>query len=147
MQSEVLWLRVISNFPKPSCQGFQPDSYGWGFRKVTLRDILDDKVPENWISDRVILIGYGASSLKDYVLVPYSSRIAAAAQSITGVELQAYFISELLSAPQGRPLLHSWSNTVECLWILGCGYLGAVTRWRIKSTVNSFLVVVLICFL
>jgi CHASE2 domain-containing sensor protein len=66
MQSGVLWLRVISNFPKPSCQGFQPDSYGWGFRKVTLRDILDDKVPENWISDRVILTGYGASSLRNY---------------------------------------------------------------------------------
>jgi diguanylate cyclase (GGDEF)-like protein/PAS domain S-box-containing protein len=137
--------QIISNFPKPRCQSCKPDT--WGFRKVTLQDVLDDKVPESWISDRIVLIGSSASSLPDSILVPYSSRIAVAAKSIAGVELQAYFISELLNAADGRPLLRVWPNAVEYLWIILCGYLGAVTRWRIKSTASSFLAVTLICLL
>jgi diguanylate cyclase (GGDEF)-like protein/PAS domain S-box-containing protein len=137
--------QIISNFPKPRCESC--DENAWGFRKVTLRDILDDKVPENWISDRIVLIGSNAPSLPDSILVPYSSRIAGAVQSTAGVELQAYFISELLSAADGRPILRVWSNTIELLWIIGCGYLGAVVRWRIKSISRSFLAVAVICFL
>ncbi|AFZ03550.1 CHASE2 domain-containing protein [Calothrix sp. PCC 6303] len=139
--------QIISNFPKPRCETCEEKENAWGFRKVTLRDVLNDKVPESWISDRIVLIGSDASSLPDSILVPYSSQIVGNAQSITGVELQAYFISELLQAADGRPLLRVWSNGIEWLWIVVCGYLGAVTRWRIKRTSYSFLAVSLICFL
>lgn len=138
--------QILANFPKPFCPKCQGES--WGFRKVSLRDLLADRVPENWISDRIVLIGSTAASLQDYVQTPYSSQLMGTAKPTAGVELQAYFISELIAAAlNGRPLIKIWSDSVEWLWILVCAYLGAMTRWRIQNTTNSFLTILLLCCL
>ncbi len=136
--------QILANFPKPLCQSCQPES--WGFRKVSLRDVLADKVPENWIRDRIVLIGSTAPSLQDYVQTPYSTKFIGTAKPTAGVELQAYFISELITAAlDGRPLIKVWSNSLEWSWILVCAYLGAVTRLRIQNTTTSFLTILLLC--
>lgn len=136
--------QIISNFVKPSCFGC--DSDNWGFRKVSLRDVLSDQVPENLIKDRIILIGSTAPSLQDYAQTPYSSQFVGKPKTITGVELQAYFISELISAAlYSRPLIKVWPEIVEYLWIFVCAYSGVVTRYRIKANTASFLVILLFC--
>ncbi|MBF2066586.1 MAG: CHASE2 domain-containing protein [Calothrix sp. C42_A2020_038] len=135
--------QIISNFSKPSCATCYPDN--WGFRRVSLRDILHDKVPENWINDRIVLIGTTAPSLQDYVQTPHSSPFVGTIRTVPGVELQAHFISELISAAlNSRPLIKVWSNLIEYLWIFVCAYLGAITRYRIKSTTASFLTIILL---
>ncbi len=135
--------QILANFPKPLCQSCQPD---WGFRKVSLRDVLADKVPENLISDRIVLIGSTAASLQDYVQTPYSTKFIGTAKPTAGVELQAYFISELITAAlDGRPLIKVWSNSLEWSWILACACLGVVTRIRIQNTTTSFLTILLLC--
>ncbi len=135
--------QIVANFPKPLCQSCQPES--WGFRKVSLRDVLADKIPDSWISDRIVLIGSTAASLQDYVQTPYSTQFIGPAKLTAGVELQAYFITELIAAAlDDRPLVKIWSNWLEWSWILVCAYLGAMTRWRIQNTINSFLTILLL---
>lgn len=138
--------QILANFSSSSCETCKPEP--WGFRKIPLREVLADRVPENWIRDRIILIGSTAPSLQDYVQTPFSSPLMGSARTMAGVELQAHFTNELIAAAlDGRPLIKVWSNPLEWLWILVCAYLGAITRWRIKSITASFATIVSLCFL
>ncbi|PAX53227.1 CHASE2 domain-containing protein [Brunnivagina elsteri] len=138
--------QILTNFSSSSCETCKPEP--WGFRKVPLREVLADRVPENWIRDRIILIGSTAPSLQDYVQTPFSSPLIGTARTMAGVELQAHFTNELVAAAlDGRPLIKVWSNSLEWLWIIVCAYLGAITRWRIKSITASFSTIVGLCFL
>jgi diguanylate cyclase (GGDEF)-like protein/PAS domain S-box-containing protein len=138
--------QILANFSSSSCETCKPEA--WGFRKVPLREVLADRVPENWIRDRIILIGSTAPSLQDYVQTPFSSPIIGTARAMAGVELQAHFTNELVAAAlDGRTLIKVWSNSLEWLWIIVCAYLGAITRWRIKSITASFAAIVALCFL
>ncbi|MEH2011195.1 CHASE2 domain-containing protein [Nostoc sp.] len=137
--------QILTNFPKPKYQSSSGEFYS--FRQVSMRDVLADKVEDNLIKDRIILIGSTAPSLQDFVLIPYSSSLMGTAEPIPGIQLQAYFISELISAAlQGRPLLKVWPDFVENLWIFIWSYLGAVTTWRIRHATRSLLSILASCF-
>ncbi|MBH8573040.1 CHASE2 domain-containing protein [Nostocaceae cyanobacterium CENA369] len=116
--------QILSNFPKLGCEG-SGSQKRCGYRQVTMSDVLNNKVPTSWIRDRIVLIGSTAPSLQDFVFIPQSSRIMGTAKPIAGIELQAYFISELISAVlEERPLLKAWSEQVESLWILAFSWIG-----------------------
>ncbi|MCC5598665.1 CHASE2 domain-containing protein [Nostoc favosum] len=136
--------QILTNFPKPKCQS---SSREWcSFRQVSMRDVLADKVKENFIKDRIILIGSTAPSLQDFVFIPYSSSLIGTAKPVPGIQLQAYFISELISAAlQGRPLLKVWPDLVEYLWIFIWSYLGTVTTWRIRHAAKSLFSILVSC--
>ncbi|MEI1373681.1 CHASE2 domain-containing protein [Nostoc sp. UHCC 0926] len=137
--------QILTNFPKPKYQSSSGEFYS--FRQVSMRDVLADKVEENLIKDRIILIGSTAPSLQDFVLIPYSSSLRGTAKPVPGIQLQAYFISELISAAlQGRPLLKVWPDLVENLWIFIWSYLGAVTTWRIRHATRSLISILVSCF-
>ncbi|MBW4561767.1 MAG: CHASE2 domain-containing protein [Mojavia pulchra JT2-VF2] len=134
--------QIISNFPKPRC----PISYikTCRYRHVSIMDVLADRVPKEWISDRIVLIGSTALSLQDFVFIPHSSRLMGAAQPVAGVELQAYFISELISAAlEGRPLLKVWPKLGEYLWIFAWSYVGAIITRRIRRPSGSIISIIL----
>ncbi|MEH2406721.1 CHASE2 domain-containing protein [Nostoc sp.] len=137
--------QILTNFPKPKCQSScgEFDS----FRQVSMKDVLADKVEENLIKNRIILIGSIAPSLQDFVFIPYSSSLRGTAKPVPGIQLQAYFISELISAAlQGRPLFKVWPDLVENLWIFIWSYLGAVTTWRIRHATISLISILVSCF-
>ncbi len=101
-------------------------------RKVTLTDVLQDRVDPSWIRDRIILIGVTAPSLNDYFYTPYS-RGQESNHQMPGVEIHAQMISQLLNAAlEGQPLMSTWSDRVEILWILGWAGVGAVLSWKIN---------------
>ncbi|TAF07237.1 MAG: CHASE2 domain-containing protein [Nostocales cyanobacterium] len=130
--------QILSNFPKPRCQ--YSSAQPCGYDHVSLQDVLTDKVPEKLIRDRIILIGSTAPSLQDFVFIPYSSPLIgmSEAQPIAGVQLQAYFINELISAAlQGRPLLKVWSDFIESLWIFMWSFIGSLIISKIKRLRNS----------
>ncbi|HYX14100.1 MAG TPA: CHASE2 domain-containing protein, partial [Nostoc sp.] len=136
--------QILTNFPKPKCQS---SSGEWcSFRQVSMKDVLADKVKENFIKDRIILIGSTAPSLNDFAFIPYSSSLMGTAEPLPGIQLQAYFTSELISAAlQGRPLLKVWTDLVEYLWIFIWSYLGTVTTWRIRHATKSLFSIVVSC--
>ncbi|MEH2235938.1 CHASE2 domain-containing protein [Nostoc sp.] len=137
--------QLLTNFPKPKCQSSCGEFYS--FCQVSIRDVLADKVKENLIKDRIILIGSTAPSLQDFVFIPYSSSLMGTAKPVPGIQLQAYFISELISAAlQGRPLLKVWPDLVEDLWIFVWSYLGAVMTWRIRHATRGLLSILVSCF-
>ncbi|AVH62907.1 CHASE2 domain-containing protein [Nostoc sp. 'Peltigera membranacea cyanobiont' N6] len=137
--------QLLTNFPKPKCQGSSKELCN--FRQVSMRDVLADKVKENLIKDRIVLIGSTAPSLQDFVFIPYSSSLMGTAKPVPGIQLQAYFISELISAAvSGRPLLKVWPDLVEDLWIFVWSYLGAVTTWRILHATRGLLSILVSCF-
>ncbi|WGV26056.1 CHASE2 domain-containing protein [Halotia branconii] len=135
--------QILSNFPKPGCKNSSSGKL-CGYRQVTMSDVLANKVDKNLISDRIVLIGSTAPSLQDFAFIPQSSRLMGAAEPITGIELQAYFISELISAAiEGRPLLKTWPQLWESLWIFTWSYLGAVMTWQVRSKSQSMFSILL----
>ncbi|MHC5595299.1 MAG: CHASE2 domain-containing protein, partial [Nostoc sp.] len=144
VEADARGYQILTNFPKPKCQSSSGEFCS--FSQVSIRDILADKVKENLIKDRIILIGSTAPSLNDFVFIPYSSSLMGAAKPIAGIQLQAYFISELISAAlEGRPLLKFWSDPVEYLWMFIWSCLGAVTAWRIRHPTKSLFSVLFSC--
>jgi CHASE2 domain-containing sensor protein len=87
-------------------------------QRVTIEDVLDGKLSEKDVRDRIVLIGVTATSgVNDYHLTPY--------QSLPGVTVQAQMVSQILSAVlDGRALLTVWAPWGDALWILGWGLVG-----------------------
>ncbi|MCP2731629.1 CHASE2 domain-containing protein [Limnofasciculus baicalensis] len=109
------------------------------FQTVSIDQILADKVPAELLRDRIIIIGSRAPSLEDVFYTPYSDGRAGVAQSIFGVELQASFTSQILSAVlDGRPLIKVLSKPIEWVWIFGWSVLGAAIIWKLRSPLRSF---------
>ncbi len=136
--------QIVSNFPKPGCHSSSVESCG--YLQVSMKDVLENKVSKSLISDRIVLIGSTAPSIHDFVFIPHSLRFIGTAQPIPGIQLQAYFISEFISAAlEGRPLLQIWSSTWECLWIFTWSYVGSVITWRIRYPIQSILSTLLSC--
>ncbi|BAZ06248.1 CHASE2 domain-containing protein [Calothrix sp. NIES-3974] len=141
--------QIIANFPKPQCLpawNEQCGRHGWGFRQVSLLDVLENRVADDWFRDRIVLIGTTASSLQDFTLIPYSSRLMGQAETFAGVELQAFFISELLSATlDQRPLIKVWPDSLEIGWIFLWSYFGSITWWRSQSGRSAFFTAIILC--
>lgn len=97
-----------------------PRSGPQAFRRVSLTQVLAGQVNPEWIRDRVVLVGITATSVKDLI---NSGAIASPTPGIVyGVEMQAQATSQIIQAAiAGRPLLRTWPETWEYLWILGWG--------------------------
>ncbi|MEI6428589.1 MAG: adenylate/guanylate cyclase domain-containing protein [Pseudanabaena sp. ELA607] len=104
------------------------------FQNVPLSDVLENRVPRNFFQNRIVLIGPTATSLNDFFFTPFSNNFGDL-QRTSGVEVQANLISQIISAAvDSRPLIHTWPEIVEVLWILGWGLLGALLTWRWRNT-------------
>lgn len=108
------------------------------FETVSMTDILEDKVPENWGRDRVILIGYMGESFGDSFLTPHSSELLGLPETMSGVEIHANITSQLInSALSGRPLMNTVSEQIEILLILIGSGIGIFLIWRFSSWQTS----------
>jgi CHASE2 domain-containing sensor protein len=87
--------------------------------KVTMSDLLDDKISVETVKGRIVLIGTTAESYKDYHPTPYKMDEGYVLE-IPGIVLQAHMISQLISAVKDkRPLIHIWAGWMDALWIWG----------------------------
>jgi diguanylate cyclase (GGDEF)-like protein/PAS domain S-box-containing protein len=120
--------QILANFKGPA----------GSFRRVSMTEVLANQVPEDWVRDRIILIGSTATSLKDFFSTPYSNGFSKSPQRVSGVEVQANFVSQILDAAQGKPaLINVWSDSIECLWIWVWCCLGGVLIWGAPSLITS----------
>jgi len=108
------------------------------FRTASMSDVLSGKVPPDFVRSRAVLIGSTAPSLKDFNQNAYSSGLFAPPQQIPGVELQAHFLSQILSAAlDGRGGIKVWHEAAEFLWILLWSWAGANVSWKLRSIGRS----------
>ncbi|MEO0535632.1 MAG: CHASE2 domain-containing protein [Cyanobacteria bacterium P01_A01_bin.123] len=95
------------------------------FRVVTFQDVLSGNFDPDWVRDRIVLIGMTAPSVRDYSIVATTSLIDQNTNFVYGVEIQAHAVSQIISAALNqRPLIKSWPELGEYLWILGWGLVG-----------------------
>ncbi|ACK69850.1 adenylate/guanylate cyclase with Chase sensor [Gloeothece citriformis PCC 7424] len=111
------------------------------FETVSMTDILEDRVPPDWGRDRIILIGKVGESFKDLFFTPYSSGLFGLPKPVSGVEIHANLTSQIISAAlDGRPLIRTWSEPKEWLWILFWSGVGSILSWQLRYTdgIKSF---------
>ncbi|MEO0769773.1 MAG: adenylate/guanylate cyclase domain-containing protein, partial [Cyanobacteria bacterium J06649_4] len=105
---------------------------GRHFETVSLMDVLNERIPSNWASDRVVLIGAVGESSKDFFYTPYSSNpLSSLSVGMAGVEIHANLTSQIISAAlEGRPLIKSWAEPIEWIWVLFWSGVGALIMWQ-----------------
>ena len=112
--------------------------------QVSLADLLAGKVNAEAVRDRIVLIGTTDSSFKDYWLTPYS-RNAVSGDQTYGVFMQAQMVSHLLGTVlDGRPLIKSWPEWVEWLWIVGGAGGGSLIVLGFRRRFSGRLLLVLL---
>jgi CHASE2 domain-containing sensor protein len=116
------------------------------FRTLSLKDINDieaGKSNPNVLRDtfggRIVLIGVTAPSIKDFINTSAIANLQPPGK-IYGVEFHAHVASQIISAVlDGRPVLKTWSQGWEYLWIVSWGilaiYLGRLTKSPLKNLV------------
>jgi len=111
------------------------------FRRVSLTDVLERRIPADFARDRIVLIGYDSLTDIERIWTPYSSDWLEQASLLetSRVRLHADFASQLISAAmEGRPLLRGWPEWIEWLWILVWSATGATIVWcRYQRTVAT----------
>lgn len=109
------------------------------FDIVPLRDVLEDKLPQNWGRDRIILIGRVGASYDDLFYTPYSGGLINIPERMSGIEIQANLISQILTSSLSHDtLIHSWSEPEKYLWIFAWAGFGAIVTWKWRYTGVAF---------
>jgi CHASE2 domain-containing sensor protein/two-component sensor histidine kinase len=108
------------------------------FRRVSMMQVLNGAVPEDWIRDRVILIGITATSGRDMVKSEAVEHNASGL--IFGIETHAHVTSQIISTVlDDRPLLMVWADGWDYVWIIGWGVLGILFGRIFASPVKTLL--------
>jgi len=111
--------------------------------RVTLTDVLRNRVRPDDVRNRIVLIGVTAPSVGDYFATPYSTG-GGTYQKIAGVFIHAQMVSQILSvAKNQRPLLWVLPQWGELLWIWGWSILGGLLAWRYRSVLHLELALLL----
>ncbi|MEO0867057.1 MAG: CHASE2 domain-containing protein [Cyanobacteria bacterium J06642_11] len=110
------------------------------FEKITYSDLMAGQGIDPVLRDRIVLVGYTAASVKDFVS---SGAVAGVSPSLVpGMDVQAHAVSQLVSAVlDGRPFLRWLPEGVEYLLIV-VGSLGglALAQWGRKPLVHFLIV-------
>ncbi|PZO44601.1 MAG: diguanylate cyclase [Pseudanabaena frigida] len=103
------------------------------FEKISLTNVLENRIPPNLLRDRIVLVGTTAPSLNDNHQSPYKSSL------MSGVVVHANSTSQIISAAlDGRSLLQATSKPLNYLWIFLWGIVGAksgasfIRNWRLS---------------
>ncbi|MEW6496722.1 MAG: CHASE2 domain-containing protein [Cyanobacteriota bacterium] len=103
-----------------------------GVKQVSISEVLDGKLDPALVKDRIVLVGYTASIVKDDFYTPYSAGLQDS-QKMPGVVIHAQHVSQILSSVlDERPLIWYWPEGNEILWILGWSLVGGIVAWRIR---------------
>jgi CHASE2 domain-containing sensor protein len=102
--------------------------------KVTLQQFLSHQFNPNLVRNRIVIIGTIDPSFNDHHWrTPYSEG-SFLVKNMTGMEIQAHMVSQILSAVlDKRPLIWSWSKPVEIMWIWSWSLVGGLLAWYLKS--------------
>jgi CHASE2 domain-containing sensor protein len=107
--------------------------------QVKLTDVLEGKINQNLVKDKIVLIGYTTETVKDFFYTPYSAG-KDKNQFMPGIVTHAQVVSQILSAVlDDRPLFWFWPEWVEILWISGWSILGGTLAWRITHPTRLIL--------
>ena len=88
------------------------------FHHISLTEVLENRIPEDFLRDRLVFIGAKAPSLNDNYSTPYNSDLLAPTELIPGVVIHANLTSQIISAAlENRPMLRAIAKPLNWLWI------------------------------
>ncbi|AFZ21760.1 adenylate/guanylate cyclase domain-containing protein [Allocoleopsis franciscana] len=121
VRADVGGYQILSNFHKTR----------GGVPKISITDVLEDRIPANLMRGRIVLIGTVAASLNDNFYTPYTTNPHT---FWSGVELHADLASQILSAAlDGRQLLRGVPEPIEWFWVFLWSSVGTALGWRVRS--------------
>ncbi|MBD2465124.1 CHASE2 domain-containing protein [Oscillatoria sp. FACHB-1407] len=127
VRTDVGGYQILSNF-----RHFQQE-----FTRVSLSDLLAGRVPADLMRDRIVLIGTTAASVSDRLNAPRLDN-SDNLPGVPGVMIHADITSQLLSAAlEGRPVLRTWSEAGEWVWIGIWAVVGSFLGWRFQSPLRT----------
>ncbi|MBV6626258.1 MAG: CHASE2 domain-containing protein [Rivularia sp. (in: Bacteria)] len=104
-------------------------------RRITLQEVLADKLTPDLVKDKIVIIGTTAESFNNYWSTPYS--LKSPHNKTPGVIIHAHMVSQIISAAlDNRPLLWVWSKWAEAVWIYCWAIVGGMLAWRCKSSLQ-----------
>ncbi len=115
------------------------------FHHISMTEVLENRIPADFMSDRLVFIGSKAPSLNDNFPTPYNSTLLAPTELVPGVVIHANLTSQVISAAlENRPMLRATAKPLNWLWIFfwsGCSAtLGKIfIRKRWVTVVGIFL--------
>lgn len=113
--------QILLNYRGGTCQ-HEPKNCP--FTVVSLTEVLEDKIPSNLMSDRLVLIGIFAESVADLFSTPYT---VDSWTTFAGVEIHAHLASQMISeAKDGRKGIKATSEWVEIFWFITWSGLGGI---------------------
>ena len=116
------------------------------FQTFSMQAVLSGDVAPESIRDRIVLIGATAETQNDFAATPYTRQQPYQPKSsrtwsstwISGVALQAQFVSQIVSAAlDGRLMFQSWPEGVEIVWIGLWAWIGVRLCWRLRGPKRS----------
>jgi len=112
------------------------------FKRVSLGDFMDGRVPDEMMSNRIVLLGVAAETIKDYFMTPLRAGSAPATFS-HGVILHAHAIAQLLHMvlDGARPIV-GIQDRYEVLGIWLIGTLGSLIGLTLRGALSLGLVAV-----
>ena len=114
------------------------------FESISITDVLEGKLSELQVRDRIVFIGSIAPSLNDFVYTPYNKSALTQTSQSPGVAVHAHTASQMVSAVlDGRILIQTWPTAVEWGWAflwctLGSGLI-LIRGWRRQSSLSAFI--------
>jgi adenylate cyclase len=147
LQTALIYLNAEANVTDPEAvnpKRFEPDNGGYvradsgghqllinyrrnaqPFPTVSMTEVMEDRIPQDLMRDRIVLVGVTAISIKDTFITPLD-----VGTQTPGVIIHAHIASQLISgAMDGRTYIKTWSEPWEWLWIIAWTFLGATPVW------------------
>ena len=89
------------------------------FTHISMTDVLENRIPDNFMRDRLIFIGAKAPSLNDSYPTPFNNALLAPTYLMPGVVIHANLASQIISSAMGnQPMLRPAAKPINWLWIL-----------------------------
>ena len=107
---------------------------------VPAQDIIDRNFDPRRLKNRIVVVGVVADSVKDSFHTPYTSNAFRKRRPVFGAELHAQLATQLIDLARGdRPVMRSWSEGAEMLWIVlwcvGGTVVGLLCQQPVRGTV------------
>ncbi|MDY6785674.1 MAG: CHASE2 domain-containing protein [Cyanobacteriota bacterium] len=97
------------------------------FDHISMTEVLEDKIPDDLMRDRLVFIGSKAPSLNDNYATPFNSRFLRTTELMPGVVIHANLTSQILSAAlDNRPMLRASAKPINGVLILFWSACGAI---------------------
>ena len=89
------------------------------FPHISLTEVLENRIPDDFLRYRLVFIGAIAPSLNDNYPTPYNSNLLTPSELMSGVVINANLTSQIIGAAlESRPMLRAVTKTFNWLYII-----------------------------